>query len=421
MSMARFGLRNAARSKIRLAVVALLIGAPVFLLLVMQQIGEAIERQTEQLKRTVNNTLQLRARGSMGHVNMVGSSDLLPGHVIDQAKAVEHIVRVEPYLLAMTPTEGHNFAMVVGVTPGDAQRLESHGEAGNPRIIAGRSLTPEDRGQDVGVIGQGYARFVRITPETLDRAMLTIDPTRTHPAIFALERPRRTLSIVGIYASGYVFGDMQVFLPIDTARDIYGVPSAVSWLFVTVDSAEHLGAVERELRARVGGVADIVAPVNAAEFEQTTTRVVVRLARWGILLTVALMVIVVFFVTLLVVRERAWEIGTLKAIGAANRGIVTSVLTEVLALCTVGALVGAVLFAGGGGPLANQVFALGVAPFLPPHYRDSLGGALSLTAGPGPTAAALLVGAVLVVAFVGSAYAVRQIVRLSPLEAIRHE
>ncbi|MDR7553941.1 MAG: ABC transporter permease [Armatimonadota bacterium] len=273
----------------------------------------------------------------------------------------------------------------------------------------------------MGVIGQGYARFARISPEALDRAILTIDPTRTHPAIFALERPRRTLRIVGIYASGYVFGDMQVFLPLDTARDIYGVPVAVSWLFVTVDSAEHLPAVERELRDRVGDVADIIAPVNAAEFEQTTTRVVVRLARWGGLLAVALMLIVVFFVTLLVVRERAWEIGTLKAIGAGNRGIVTSVLTETLVLSAVGSLVGAVLFAAGGGLLANRVFALGVAPFLPPHYRDSLGGALGLTAGPGPAAAGLLVGAVLVVALVGSGYALRQVVRLSPLEAIRHE
>jgi putative ABC transport system permease protein len=251
--------------------------------------------------------------------------------------------------------------------------------------------------------------------------VLTIDTTRTHPAIFALNRPKRTLRIVGIYASGYVFGDMQVFLPLDTARDIYGVPSALSWLFVTVDSTEHLAAVERELRTLVGDVADIVAPVNAAEFEQTTARVVVRLTRWGGVLAVGLMVIVVFFVTLLVIRERAWEIGTLKAIGAADRGIIASVLTEVLALCTVGALVGAVLFAAGGGLLAGRVFALGVAPFLPPHYRDSLGGTLSLTAGPGPTAIGVLVAAVVVVAVVGSAYALRQIVRLSPLEAIRHE
>src|SRR5713226_5551211 len=421
MSMARFGLRNVGRSKARLAVVVLLIGGPFFLLLVMRQIGEAVLRQTELLKRTVDNTLQLRARGSMGHVNMVGSSDVLPGDMLERVKAVEHIIRVEPYLLAMSPTASHNFAMHVGVNPGDTLRLESHGEAGNPRIIVGRGLTSDDRGQDVGVIGQGYARFVRITPEDLQRAVLTIDTTRTHPAIFALNRPKRTLRIVGIYASGYVFGDMQVFMPLDTFRDIYGVPSAISWLFVTVDSAEHLPAVERTLRTLVGDVADIIAPTNAAAFEQTTTRAVTRLTRWGVLLAAGLMVVVVFFVTLLIVRERAWEIGTLKAIGASNRGIVTSFLTEAVSLCAIGALLGAALFMFGGGPLARRVFALGVAPFLPTHYKDALGQALSLSSTLGPTAMGLPLAVAVLVAIAGSAYALRQVVRLSPLEAIRNE
>src|SRR5260370_35702666 len=110
MGMARFGLRNVGGSKARLAVVVLLIGGPFFLLLVMRQIGEAVLRQTELLKRTVDNTLQLRARGSMGHVNMVGSSDVLPGDMLERVKAVWHIIRVEPYLRAMRPTAGHNFS-----------------------------------------------------------------------------------------------------------------------------------------------------------------------------------------------------------------------------------------------------------------------------------------------------------------------
>src|SRR5258708_31548065 len=141
MGMARFGLRNVGRSKARLAVVVLLIGGPFFLLLVMQQIGEAVLRQTELLKRTVDNTLQLRARGSMGHVNMVGSSDVLPGSVLDRVRAGEHVIRVEPDLLAMSPTESHNFAMHVGVNPGDTLRLESNREPVTPRITASRTHT----------------------------------------------------------------------------------------------------------------------------------------------------------------------------------------------------------------------------------------------------------------------------------------
>src|SRR5260370_11836718 len=124
MGMARFGLRSVGRSKVRLAVVVLLIGGLFFLVLVMQQIGDAVQRQTELLKRTVDNTLQLRARGSMGHVNMVGSSDVLPGHVLDKVKAVEHVIRVEPYLLAMSPDREPQLR--------DARRRQPGGHAAAP-------------------------------------------------------------------------------------------------------------------------------------------------------------------------------------------------------------------------------------------------------------------------------------------------
>jgi hypothetical protein len=146
MTMVRIGARNAWRSKLHLSVVASLIGAPFFLLLVMQSIGEAVERQTERLKESVNSTLQLRARGSMGHVNLVGNDGLLPADALAKVGSVEHVARVEPYLLAMTPTEGHNFAIVIGVDPAHTWRLESHGEAGNPKIVAGRDLDEADRG-----------------------------------------------------------------------------------------------------------------------------------------------------------------------------------------------------------------------------------------------------------------------------------
>jgi len=309
----------------------------------------------------------------------------------------------------------------VGVDPGDTKRLESHGEAGNPRIVAGRDLGPEDRGKDVGVIGQGFARFARITPERLDGAAVTLDLRRTHPAIFALDRPARTVRIVGIYASGYVFGDMQLFIPLDTFRDIYGVPDRLSWLFVTADSSENLPAIEQKLRALVGNVADIIAPTAAADFEQLTTRAVVRLTTSATLLAAVLMVVVIFFVMLLIVRERSREIGTLKAMGAPNGGIVFGFLTEAVALCAMGAFLGTLLFGLVGGPITRRVFGLAITPFLPAHYKDTLADSLALSARLGPAALPLLLGLCLVVAIAGSAWSVVQILRLSPLEAIRHE
>jgi hypothetical protein len=158
----------------------------------------------------------------MGHINMVGQDRILPQDTLEKVKQIEHVVHVEPYLLAMAPITEPNFVMHVGLDPSGEKRLESHGEAGNPRIIAGRDLTLNDPGQNVGIIGQGYAKWAGITPQDIEsgRATLAVDPTRTHPVIFHMERPKRTLNIIGMYASGFVFGDLQLFIPLDTFRNI---------------------------------------------------------------------------------------------------------------------------------------------------------------------------------------------------------
>ena len=420
MTMARFGARNLWRNPVRLAIVVLLVAAPFYLLLVMQSIGGAVERQTTLLRESVNNTVQLRARGAMGHINMVGNEELLPQGALAKIRSLQNVARVEPYLLAMTPTEGHNFAMVVGVDPKDTRRLESHGEAGSPKIIAGRDLAEADRGQRVAIVGQGVARWAGIRPENLDRASLTLDLQRTHPVIFALERPAVTFKVVGIYASGYVFGDMQMFTTLETFRDAYGVPEGISWLYVRADSADVLPALERDLRGMFGEVADIISPTTVAEFQATATQAVRALSRSGIALSAVLAVVVVFFVMLLVVRERTSEIGTLKALGASGSGIALALFVEAVLLCALGAFAGAILYGLWGGPLAQLVFGLGIAPFLPAHY-GTLANSLTLSPGFNTATLATLVGACALAAITGSAWGLRQAIRLSPVEAIRHE
>jgi ABC-type lipoprotein release transport system permease subunit len=419
--MFRLGLRNAFRSPLRLAVVVLLVAVPLELLLLAHGVYRAVDRYTETLRRNVDNVLQVRARGSMGHVNMVGNDDILPQSALETAKRTPHVAQVEHYLLAMTPTEGHNFAMVVGVNPGETRRLESHGEAGAPRIIAGRDLTEAERGERVAVVGKGVARWAGIAPEQVGTATLTLDLRRTHPVIFALERAPATLKVVGIHASGYVFGDMQLFIPIDTFREIYGVDQGVSWLYVRATSTERLRDVEAALRQALGGVADIVAPTQAAEFAATTTRTVLRLSAAGMALAGALAVIVVFFVMLIAVRERTREIGTLKALGASDPGIVASVHAEALVFAALGGVLAAALFVGLGGTAPAGLFGVAIAPFLAAHYGESLAASLDLSAVPPAATAALVAAAVLAAACLGTLWGARHAVRLSPVEAIGHE
>ena len=422
MRMIVLGLRNLFRSKLRLAVVVILIAVPFFLLLVMKAIGDGIQSQTEVLKRDVNTLLQLRARGSMGHVNMVGQDRILPQNILEKVRQIEHVEHVEPYLLAMAPITEPNFVMHVGLEPSAVKRLESHGEAGNPRIIAGRDFTPDDAGKDVAIIGQGYARWAGITPDAIEsgRATFVVDPTRTHPVIFAMDRPKRKLTIIGMYASGYIFGDLQLFIPMDTFRDIYGINQGISWVFVRVDSVDNVASVTKRLQEVVGDVADILAPKGAAVFTATTSRTVTRLATGGAALAVVLMTIVIFFVTLMQVRERSREIGTLKAIGASDGGVTVEVLTEATALTILGGLLALIFFKILGETISGPVFAFGITPFLPSHYQPLV---QSLSIGNQISASGLgvLVSVAFLASAIGSAYGLWQVVKLSPLEAMKHE
>ncbi len=420
MSMITLGLRNLTRSKRRLLLTAVLIGVPFFLLLAMQSIGQAVQKQTDVLTREVNTVVQLRARGSMGHVNMTDQDRLLPQDVLEKVRAIEHVVQVEPYLLAMAPITPPNFVMHVGLAPNATKRLESHGAAGNPRLTAGRDFTAADAGQDVAIIGQEYAKWAGIKAEDLGTATLTVDPTRTHPVIYDMKRPKRDLRVVGIYASGYVFGDQQMFIPLDTFRSIYGTEKGISWLFVRADEAGNVAAVTERLKAVVGDVADILAPESAAVFTSTTSRNVIQLAWVGGLLAVILMVVVVFFVLLMQVRERSREIGTLKAIGASNAGVTAQFLAEAIALTLLGGVFGLALFKFAGDALTGRLFAIGIGPFLPSQYKSLFE---SLTVG-SDISVQLIVSVALtavIAALLGSAYGVWQATKLSPLEAMKNE
>lgn len=420
MGMIVLGLRNLLRNKVRLVLVAILIGVPFFLLLAMNAIGDAVQRQTAVLAENVNTVLQLRARGSMGHVNMVGQDRILPQDVLQKVRGIAHVEQVEPYLLAMAPITPPNFVMHVGLAPTAVKRLESHGEAGNPRIIAGRDFTSEDAGQDVAIIGQGYAQWAGIKPEDMGTATLNVDPTRTHPAIFAMDRPTRELRIVGMYASGYIFGDLQLFMPVDTFRSVYGTDQGISWLFVKVDSVENVPLVAQRLREAVGDVADILVPESAAVFTATTSRTVKQLSGAGGFFAIALMVIVVFFVLLMTVRERAREIGTLKAIGASDGGVTVQFLTEAVALSLLGGALGLLLFGAVGAMVTGRLFALSIGPFLPSHYKP-LFESLAVSNQVSASVLILVLVVAVLTAAVGSAYGVWQAIKLSPLEAMKHE
>jgi len=416
----RYGFRNIFRNKVRLLVMAFLLGLPFALLFLMYGIDQGIRQQTAFFKSQVNNSIQVRAKGSMGHVNMVGSDAILPLDAFDKVRAISHVVKVERYLLAMSPTEGYNFGMHVGYFPGEGKRLESHGEVGNPRIVAGRDLEPADQGRFVGLMGSIYARLYGITPDNFKGRKFVIDPKRSNPVIYAIDAPSLEIEIVGLYASGYIFGDMQLFLPIETFKAVYQ-RDGISWLYVTVDSSEYVGIVKDEIQKRLGDLADIVAPRNVAAFEASTTKKIDQLTLVGFVATMMIACLVLFFTMLFVVRERRREIGTLKAIGASDQDLIKLFLAEAFGYTLMGALVGVLLYQLGKSVLGKIMFQFALASFLPAEYRETLFESLSLPFGLSIAQVLLLAAGSLIVAGLGSLASLWKAIKLSPLEALRNE
>lgn len=409
------------RNPIRLVIVALLISIPMFLVLVMNIISADVKGSTATLKENVSNTLQIRAKGVLGHANMLYQDKLLPSSIHEKVKKVEHITKVESYLLAMSPSsQSNHFAIIIGIEPGDTKRLETHGEVGGPRIIAGRDLRPEDKNKDVGVIGRIYAKEFGITIENFKPTKIILDPSKSTDIIYPVESEVREVEIVGIFESGYVFGDMQLFIPKETLKKVYlPTKDGISWVFVTVDSADNIGAVTAELKRLIGPSVDIFAPVNTAEFVSSSGTAITRLAVIGTIVAGFLASLIVFFVTLITVRERKKEIGTLKSIGASNTHIVGQFLAESATTVLVGSSIAIILFFFAGTSFMEPLLVKIIGVFSPAHQNAS--DVLNISNEISLGTLILFVAISLAVSVLGSLYSIFRIIKLSPVEAMRYE
>ena len=159
--------RNLWRAKGR-TIWVLALTAPMFLsVLMMLAISSALDTQVRHLGRGTATLIQVRARAAFGHVNQAGGLNrLLPASAESRIAQMDHVVKVEPYLVAIEPIGGYYMTLHTGVRPGDARRLATHGEVGQVEIVAGRDLTSDDEGKDIALLGVAYARKMGITPKT---------------------------------------------------------------------------------------------------------------------------------------------------------------------------------------------------------------------------------------------------------------
>ena len=164
------------------------------------------------------------------------------------------------------------------------------------------------------------------------------------------------IKVCGIYKDKSKIYRETITTPFETAQRLLNLEGKVSSLFVTVDS---LGNVDKTIDYINNTLSDGKIEVTrnvAYEIMLLTINRIKRISKVGMISSFIIGTLVILLIMFIHVRERAREIGILKAIGASNINISAQFLVESITLCTIALILGVVIISSVNQPITNFIF-----------------------------------------------------------------
>jgi putative ABC transport system permease protein len=321
----------------------------------------------------------LRAGGADFMVGQRGASDLTFSTVTEEEwreiDARPDVERALGVLIDISRVGGNAFFVTMGV---DADQLREV-----PLTLLEGALLGD--GPDEVMLG--------------DRAARELDAA-AGDTIVIHDRP---LTIVGIYRTGNLWQDSGAYAQLATMQELTGRAGTITAVFVDaapgLDPAEVASGIEQDMPQLVA----IVEQSEYGEIDQGFR--IIDAANLAIsVLAVGIGAIGVMNTMVMSVVERTREIGILRAVGWSGRRILQMIVGESVILCLIAVAAGSLL----GVLLSRAVLVIEeVRSFLEPQYPGSI------------FLRALIVG--IAVGLAGALYPALRAVRLTPMEALRHE
>lgn len=427
MSVVRRSIRNLIRSPLRTGAIVAILAVSIGLALIMVTVYGATENQLGSIGEEIGTEITVRPAGRFG---MMGGGEPLAQEDVDKLSNIPHVVSVQENVQTQYTGDSLESAVELG-TLGDRGGAP-FGESAptsfrmsimvmgfdtateNPTlmgdaqidIVEGRYFTTDENNADVMVVGQALA----------DKNELEVGSLVDIEGV--------SVEVIGIYESGQRFGDNMLVMPIDTVQRVFDLEGVTS-VTVVADDVDNVDGVVEDIREIFDeDTADIT--TSASMYERISESVASASDTSQMAMIAAFIVagVVILFSVVLMVRQRAKEIGILKAIGASNWRIGFQFSVETLAVSVVAAIIGALLTF----PLAQRVGDLLVStPGTPAGIpgRGGFGGGVTSVAGidvaVSPEVFLYALGIAIALAVAASIFPSWYISRVKPAEVLRHE
>lgn len=421
------GLRNVTRNKGRSLLVIFIAGLSVGVFLTMLQTSQVIGEKVNELSRETATTIEIRPVDSP--MSLVTDADApIPSERLDQVLLLPNVAKHERYVRIRIDEKNApatlNKIIVTGLAPGTSLRVATHGQFVVTNIIDGQGVFNESQiDERVAIVGEIFAENHGLkVGDTirLDNFLLRLGEQK-------IEFQPEEFRVVGIFSSGFLFGDLQILVPYNTFRRTFGsyLPDVpYSNAFVLVNSAENVVPVEQELKSLFGDSADVISGQVLARIAAQALGSIRSGSSIAAILAAVIGALVILFTSVLTTRQRTKEIGILKAIGASNGDIAKDFIVESFSVGIAASFLGLFVFVFGG-PTIAFMFLSPIAPAIPGFGTGHEGVTELLLAffsfGFSNQIIFISLGLSIIFGGIGSLYAVRRAVKLNPADALRYE
>lgn len=367
------GVKNVFRNLVRSVAVILILSLAVGLSLVMLVARQGVDKKITSIKSSVGNTITIYPAGfsSFSSVN-----NALTTTQLNKVKSIPHITSLTESLSDRLTTIGSNFPNFGfgGNSPSSNNQTSLTSPvtinlSKRHFFIDGGGSLPTNFSPPISVVGTNNPNQVNGSTLTISSGKMINGDTDNSNALVSntmatknnlkvgstFKAYNSTLTVAGIFKASTQATDNTIVVALPTLERLSGQSDAVTSAVATVDSSDNLSSTTSAVKQALGSNADIQNSQQQANATIQPLQGVETVAGASLIGALIAGSIIIFLVTLLLVRERRREIGVLKAIGASSLRVMVQFTAEATALTLMASVLGIIIGGLAAGPITSTL------------------------------------------------------------------